>query len=115
MLLFLISCSPTVQQNSCKLPENNLAVYEAYYKAKESLEKSQRSITTMVGTLLQLQAELYYINNNHCPNKDELFKNLPREDGWGNDFVIDCVPDPVIISSGPDSILGTKDDIVIQK
>lgn len=50
-----------------------------------------------------------------CPTMAELLDDYlceSRVDAWGQDFVIECVGDDIIVTSfGPDGLCGTEDDI----
>ena len=64
--------------------------------------------------------ELYLAENpgGRCPDVSDLIMdhmlngNINTQDRWGREFAIDCAgEDSVVLSAGPDGVLGNDDDI----
>lgn len=65
--------------------------------------------------------ELYLAENpgGRCPDVSDLVTdhmlngNTNTQDRWGREFAIDCAgEDSVVLSAGPDGVLGNADDIL---
>ena len=80
----------------------------------------RRERTRTDSQTIRSSVELYLAQNpgGDCPSLSDLVSdhmlngNTNTQDQWGTEFAIDCAgKDPVIVSAGPDCVLGNADDI----
>ena len=84
------------------------------------LERARVEQTRTDSQTIRSAVELYLAQNpgGDCPAVTDLVSdhmlngNTNTQDQWGTEFAIDCAgKDPVVVSAGPDGLLGNADDI----
>lgn len=86
-------------------------------------ESQIKTATTSAFTIRQAVQSWQMTNNEFsCPSMADLVSGkhidsaANTKDPWGEDFVLQCPDDEVVVSSaGPDKKRGTKDDITVPK